>query len=92
MLQRTVRFDSTRLVLERGAIYVDTGDAASRTEPPVLIETRFGMLGHTGTQFMAKLDADRLTVGVREGTVFVKSGSERRDMSASPASGVDRRG
>ena len=80
----TVRFDSARLVLERGAIYVDTGDAASRSEPPVVIETRFGVLGHTGTQFTARLDADRLTVGVREGTVYVDSGSERRDMSASP--------
>jgi ferric-dicitrate binding protein FerR (iron transport regulator) len=80
----TVRFDPARLVLERGAIYVDTGDAASRSEPPVVIETRFGVLGHTGTQFTARLDADRLTVGVREGTVYVDSGSERRDMSASP--------
>ncbi len=80
----TVRFDSARLVLERGAIYVDTGDAASRSEPPVVIETRFGVLGHTGTQFTARLDADRLTVGVREGTVYVDSGSERRNMSASP--------
>lgn len=79
----TVRFDPARLVLERGAIYADTGDPASRTEPPVVIETRFGVLGHTGTQFTARLDADRLTVGVREGTVYVDSGHERRDMTAS---------
>jgi ferric-dicitrate binding protein FerR (iron transport regulator) len=80
----TVRFDPARLVLERGAIYVDTGDARPPNEPPVLVETRFGMLGHTGTQFMAKLDADRLTVGVREGTVFAESRGNRRDMSAQP--------
>ena len=80
----TVRFDPARLVLERGAIYVDTGDPASRSEPPVVIETRFGVLGHTGTQFTARLDTDRLTVGVREGTVYVDTGSERRDMSALP--------
>jgi hypothetical protein len=80
----TVRFDATRLVLQRGAIYVDSGDPSLRTEPPVLIETPFGMLGHIGTQFMARLDADHLTVGVREGSVFVKSGTERRDMAAPP--------
>ena len=78
----TVRFDPTKLVLERGALYIDTGDTRLAGEPPVLVETRFGMLGHTGTQFMARLDTDRLTVAVREGTVFVKSGGSRRDMSA----------
>jgi len=80
----TVRFEPARLVLERGAIYVDSGDRRARTEPPVVIETRFGMLGHIGTQFMAKLDSDRLMVGVRQGTVFVQSNNERRDMSAQP--------
>jgi hypothetical protein len=79
----TVRFDPARLVLERGALYVDT-DAREPGEPPVVVETRFGMLGHTGTQFLARLDFDQLTVGVREGTVFVKSGSGRRDMTARP--------
>jgi ferric-dicitrate binding protein FerR (iron transport regulator) len=79
----TVRFDPARLVLERGALYVDT-DAREASEPPVVIETRFGMVGHTGTQFIARLDTNLLTVGVREGTVFVKSGSGRRDMTAQP--------
>ena len=78
----TVRFDATRLYLERGAVYVDTGNERAAGEPPVLIDTPFGMLGHTGTQFMARLDPDGLVVAVREGTVFVKSGNNRRDMSA----------
>jgi hypothetical protein len=79
----TVRFDPARLVLERGGLYVDT-DAREAGAPPVVVETRFGMLGHTGTQFIARLDTNLLTVGVREGTVFVKSSAGRRDMTARP--------
>jgi ferric-dicitrate binding protein FerR (iron transport regulator) len=77
----SVRFEATRLVLQRGAVYVDTDDQRAG-EPNVLIETRFGMVGHTGTQFVARVDDDALTVGVREGTVFVKAGSDRRDLTA----------
>ena len=80
----TVRFDAARMVLQRGAVYVDTGRQRAPGEPNVLIETRFGMVGHTGTQFVARVDDDRLTVGVREGTVFVKADADRRDLSASP--------
>src|SRR5262245_60847043 len=78
----TVRFDAARLVLERGAVYVDTGGARAPGEPNVLIETRFGMVGHTGTQFVARVDDGGLTVGVREGTVFVKANADRRDLGA----------
>jgi ferric-dicitrate binding protein FerR (iron transport regulator) len=80
----TVRFDAARLVLERGAVYVDTGVRRPPGEPNVLIETRFGMVGHTGTQFVARVADDRLIVGVREGTVFVKGDTDRRDLSATP--------
>ncbi len=79
----SVRFEATKLVLEQGALYVDSGNSRAAGQTPVLIETRFGMLGHTGTQFMARLDTDHLVVAVREGTVFVKSGVGRRDLSAS---------
>ena len=78
----TVRFDAARLVLERGAVYVDTGTQRAPGEPSVLIETRFGMVGHAGTQFIARIADDRLIVGVREGTVFVKADTDRRDLSA----------
>jgi ferric-dicitrate binding protein FerR (iron transport regulator) len=80
----TVRFDATRLVLERGAVYIDTGTHRAPGEPSVLIETRFGMVGHTGTQFVARVDDTDLTVAVREGTVFVKADSDRRDLTAAP--------
>jgi ferric-dicitrate binding protein FerR (iron transport regulator) len=79
----TVRFDAARLALERGAVYVDTDGARPPGEPNVLIETRFGMVGHTGTQFVARVDDAALTVAVREGTVFVKANADRRDLSAS---------
>jgi len=78
----TVRFDAARLVLERGAVYVDAGARRAPGEPNVLIQTRFGMVGHTGTQFIARIADDRLIVGVREGTVFVKADADRRDLSA----------
>ena len=80
----TVRFDAARLVLHRGAIYVDTNNI-SPAPPSVIVETRFGMVGHTGTQFVAKVDADKLTVGLREGGIYVKSSAgDRRDLSAEP--------
>ena len=94
----TVRFDAARLVLERGAVYVDTGARRAPGEPSVLIQTRFGIVGHTGTQFVARIADDRLIVGVREGTVFVKAQADRRDLSAThgatiaevgPSGGID---
>jgi ferric-dicitrate binding protein FerR (iron transport regulator) len=78
----TVRFDAARLVLERGAVYVDTDGARAPGEPNVLIETPFGMVGHTGTQFVARVDDTGLTVAVRQGTVFVKANADRRDLTA----------
>ena len=78
----TVRFEATKLVLTGGAIYVDSGASPVRRSPPVTIETRFGTVSHTGTQFLTRVDPDMLTVSVREGTVFVQTHDARRDLSA----------
>jgi hypothetical protein len=81
-----VRFGPARLVLERGAIYVDAAGTRSAGEPGIVIETRFGTLGDVGTQFFASIEQERLTVAVREGTVFLRSAQDRHDLSATAGS------
>jgi len=77
-----VRFDSSRLVsLERGAVYVDAGPAATSGQG-VEIATAFGSVRHVGTQFEARLltgkgpGAAALRVRVREGAVLVDHAGE----------------
>jgi ferric-dicitrate binding protein FerR (iron transport regulator) len=57
------------LVLERGAVYVDSGPGASNAA--LQIETPLGVVRHTGTQFEVRVDAAEVRVGVREGSVAV---------------------
>jgi hypothetical protein len=80
----TVRFGPAVLGLERGAIYVDAGSVRAAGTSGIVIETRFGTLGDVGTQFLAKIDRSRLTVAVREGTVFLMSAQNRHDLTATP--------
>jgi ferric-dicitrate binding protein FerR (iron transport regulator) len=68
-----LRWDAhDRLVLEAGAVYVDSGagagaDAASSFE----IRTEWGAVRETGTQFEVRLEPAALRVRVREGRVAV---------------------
>lgn len=64
-----VRFDDeTGLVLERGALYVDSG-GASGSEVAITVGTVFGDIREIGTQFAVRLFDDRVQVRVREGRV-----------------------
>ena len=70
----TALLDSaSRLVLERGAVYVDAGAGDSVFN----IDTAFGSVRHTGTQFEVRIDESALRVRVREGSVAVEAAGQR---------------
>ena len=56
----------TRLLLERGAVYVD-----SQGGPPVVVETPLGVVEERGTQFEVRLATDAVRVRVREGGIHL---------------------
>lgn len=62
-----------RIALTRGAIYVDSGAAASGSLP-LVIETPYGTVEHLGTQYETRLGADGVRVRVREGRVRLLEG------------------
>jgi FecR protein len=75
-LATTAIFDATdRLRLERGAVYVETGEASRGSG--LRVETPFGSVRHLGTQFEVRLLDRSLRVRVREGTVAVEHGDAR---------------
>lgn len=60
------------ILLERGAIYIDSGRSpASEGAHALEIRTSFGVARNLGTQFEVRLGAESLTVRVREGAVRV---------------------
>jgi ferric-dicitrate binding protein FerR (iron transport regulator) len=69
--------DVAHASLDAGAVYVDSGTAGSARHAPLEIETSQGSVTHLGTQYEARLDAQRLVVTVREGRVSVARGSDR---------------
>lgn len=86
-----VRLDSPRLVsLERGAVYVDAGPAATSGQE-IEIATSLGSVRHVGTQFETRLltggpggdsGAVALRVRVREGTVLVEKAGKTQEVRA----------
>lgn len=58
------------LVLERGALYFDSGPAAAASDP-VIVRTPLGAVQDIGTQFEVRLDEERIRVRVREGSVHL---------------------
>jgi ferric-dicitrate binding protein FerR (iron transport regulator) len=58
----------SHLVLERGAVYVD-----SQGGPAVIVETPLGVVEERGTQFEVRLGGDAVRVRVREGGVNLSS-------------------
>ena len=88
----SVRFDrasaavldtADRLVLASGAVYVDAGPGAAGSG--FRVETPFGVVRHTGTQFEVRLDPSALTLRVREGSVAVETPGGRWTTKAGEA-------
>ena len=82
----------TRLLLEQGAVYVD-----SQGGPPVVVETPLGVVEERGTQFEVRLASDAVRVRVREGGVNLSGergswDAARGDEIVLTAAGVLRRG
>jgi hypothetical protein len=59
-----------RIVLSRGALYVD---ASGSDAQPLVVETPFGNVQHLGTQYETRVDAAALRVRVRSGMVKLVS-------------------
>jgi ferric-dicitrate binding protein FerR (iron transport regulator) len=86
----TLRILSGRtFYLERGAIYVSTELGAASGAPSLRIETSLGTLEDVGTQFLARLGADSLSVQVREGTVRVSAGARTESAGAGQRISID---
>ena len=72
--------DASTVHLHKGRLYFDSTPAAllagpmPRSDEALNVTTRFGNATHVGTQFIADVDADELSIAVREGRVAVKSG------------------
>jgi hypothetical protein len=66
-----VVFDVGRVSLSRGLIYVDADPA--RNARQLVVDTPFGRVSHSSTQFELRLDERSLGVRVREGEVTVES-------------------
>ena len=63
----------SRVILQRGAAYVDAQPGAAA----LFLQTSFGVVRHTGTQFEVRLADAALQVRVREGSVVVEASRER---------------
>ncbi|MDQ1302367.1 MAG: transrane sensor [Pseudomonadota bacterium] len=59
-----------RIVVTRGAVYLDAGRGSGSADP-LLIESRFGTTRHLGTQYEVRVAPDAMLVSVREGRVEV---------------------
>ncbi len=70
----------TRLQLQHGELYVDSGTA--HRGPTVMVETARGMLTHVGTQFRVAVVGDAVRAAVREGAIAFTSDAARRTVSA----------
>lgn len=68
-----VRIEADAVVLDSGAVYLDSGGDGRRT--PVELRSRVATVRELGTQYMAKLSGDLLEVSVREGAVHVAQGN-----------------
>jgi FecR protein len=72
-----------RIVLVRGAVYVDVEPA--RHQDHLVVDTPFGAVRHEGTQFQLRLNEKSLDVRVREGTVTVDAKEGRLRSTAGEA-------
>jgi ferric-dicitrate binding protein FerR (iron transport regulator) len=75
--QTRVSVDAANAVaLETGAVYFDS-EGARRAGEPLTIATPFGTVRDVGTQFVTEVEATRLEVGVRDGSVSVVRDDDR---------------
>lgn len=59
-----------RIVIRRGAVYLDAGQHSAVADP-LVIESRFGTTRHLGTQYEVRIAPEAMLVSVREGRVEV---------------------
>jgi len=59
--------------LEQGAAYVDSGTAPGAIASRFTLRTGAGTIRHLGTQYEARVDANRLRVAIREGSVRIET-------------------
>lgn len=69
---RIALVDSSRLRLERGTLYLDSGTSQTRTAQ-LLVETPTGSVRHVGTQYELRLLDAGVQLRVREGRVEFRS-------------------
>ncbi|HEY6643805.1 FecR domain-containing protein [Povalibacter sp.] len=60
-----------RIVLDSGALYVDSGSDAAAAQP-LVIDTLFGSVRHVGTQYELRTLGGGIAVSVREGRIEVE--------------------
>jgi len=69
--------DDTTVYLRSGQIYFDSmpselfAEVIAGSKNALVIETDYGVVTHTGTQFMTRVDGEELRVSVREGRVDI---------------------
>jgi ferric-dicitrate binding protein FerR (iron transport regulator) len=84
-----VRFEQVAKVdLLQGALYMSENDANA----PLLVGTSFGTVQHVGTRYVAQLNPASLTVGVRDGAVYVTAGDRRISVAANEQVSIDSSG
>jgi ferric-dicitrate binding protein FerR (iron transport regulator) len=67
--------DAARLVLERGAVYVQSEQGASGSD--LVVETTLGTVRHVGTRYEVRVNARSLRVRVREGSIALERAGGR---------------
>jgi ferric-dicitrate binding protein FerR (iron transport regulator) len=69
----TLRLAATdRIVLDSGAVYVDSPPDASAAAATI-VETHAGSVRHIGTQYQVRTHADHIVIGIREGRVLIRN-------------------
>jgi len=85
-----------RILVERGAVYLDAGLEPSR-DVSVRIDSAFGSTRHLGTQYEVRVAGDGMRVSVREGRVELTAADARpvtalagEQLSIDPAGSIER--
>jgi hypothetical protein len=74
VLSRARLVSETEILLERGAVYLDTGGLGGA---PLLVRTSVGVARDVGTQFEVRVTGPGMRLRVREGIVHLDSGGPR---------------
>jgi ferric-dicitrate binding protein FerR (iron transport regulator) len=71
--------DNGSLAVDRGAVYVDSGEEATTTKA-LDVHTPLGVIEEIGTQFEVRLANDSVRVRLREGTVVVHQDDRNHEL------------